>query len=468
MFQREDIGPALLTAGLSMLANNDGRMSVPQLIGQGGLDALAGLQARKKYEAEMERQKELDARAAEEWQWKQDDRAHGAALRERFAAGDPEAFRLLYPEQYYMNERQKAAQAHALRVLQLERMKSGPLPAISPKTSPVASPSVPMESPSPAVPPMMGKDAGAGLPGGPSGVPGEVFPGVPESFKSGVKIPTLTPELRKKLDLFRRGLPSHSPALGSPENNPETGETNPAKEFPSNHRTLPGKEGGEATAGPTLESGEVYDFDGNAMQVNGSVKWGKQSEIMLPGGRKVIGQLDPSGNYFRYFGEAVQGGGKQLTAKTLGDISENLGMLSRIKGAGEAARGNPSATGPLKGFVNERLPEAFLQWFDSDGTVSRAKIAELSSAVIHDRSGAAVTASEFPRLRPFIPQIGDTPDTVQKKLQQFYAIVQEETNLYLESLKASGYDVPEMLFERNAGAFSAGDNEQKLKDIWGK
>ena len=28
--------------------------------------------------------------------------------------------------------------------------------------------------------------------------------------------------------------------------------------------------------------------------------------------------------------------------------------------------------------------------------------------------------------------------------------------------------IAKMLFERNAGAFSAGDNEQKLKDIWGK
>ena len=143
-------------------------------------------------------------------------------------------------------------------------------------------------------------------------------------------------------------------------------------------------------------------------------------------------------------------------------------MLSRIRGAGEAARSNPSATGPIKGFINDKLPDALLQWFDPDGTVSRAKIAELSSAVIHDRSGAAVTAAEFPRLRPFIPQIGDTPETVQKKLQQFYAIVQEETNLYLESLASSGYDVPEMLFERNAGSFSAKDNERKLKDIWGE
>lgn len=38
--------------------------------------------------------------------------------------------------------------------------------------------------------------------------------------------------------------------------------------------------------------------------------------------------------------------------------------------------------------------------------------------VIHDRSGAAVTAAEFPRLA-FIPSPTDDAETVQKKLRQF-------------------------------------------------
>jgi len=495
MFQPSDFGQLALMGGLSILANNDGRMSTGQLIGRGGLDALAGLQFRKQYEAAMQDKAEQDARAAEEWRWKQDDRQRRQELERRFAAGDDEAFRILYPEQYYMGQRQKAAHEHALKVLQLERMKMGrpaePVPAISPKVLPAISPKsspsftpgaspnpqggASMGNPSSAMPPMMSKEPAPGLPGVPSGIPAEVFPGAPEAFKGGVKIPTLPPELRKKLDLFRRGLPSHAPTIENPDINPETGEANPAREFPRNPRPVParprvysGEEGEAAGAGPSLQSGEVYDFEGNEMQVNGAVKWGKQSEILLPDGRRVIGQLDPTGNYFRYFGEVGQGAGKQLSTKTLGDISENLAMLSRIRGAGEAARSNPSATGPIKGFINDKLPDALLQWFDPDGTVSRAKIAELSSAVIHDRSGAAVTAAEFPRLRPFIPQIGDTPETVQAKLKQFYAIVQEETNLYLESLESSGYDVPAMLFERNAGSFSAKDNERKLKDIWGE
>ena len=358
-FQREDLGPGLITAGLSMLANNDGRLNVPQLIGQGGLDALAGLQFRKQYEQAMARQRELDARASEEWQWKQDDRAHQAALRERFAAGDPEAFRLLYPEQYYMNKRQEAAQAHALKVLQLSKaMQGGPTFSPVPQASPTA--------------------------------------------------PSATP----------------------------TAPSAPAKPV--------------SDAGPSMTPGKVYDFDGNEMQGNGAVKWGKREEIILPDGRKVIGQLDPTGNVFRYGGDVE---GKRLPLSAVNNITANSSMLGRIRGAGEEARKNPDATGPLKGFANDWMPDAVLQWFDSDGTVSRAKIAELGSQVIHDRSGAAVTASEFPRLKPFIPQIGDTPDTVQKKLQQFYAIVQEEHLLYLESLKESGYSVPNSLFERGMKPF---------------
>ena len=43
-------------------------------------------------------------------------------------------------------------------------------------------------------------------------------------------------------------------------------------------------------------------------------------------------------------------------------------------------------------------------------------------AVIHSRSGAAVTAAEFPRLAPFIPSEKDDADTV-KDLVSSHAVV---------------------------------------------
>lgn len=57
-FTPQDWGQLALMGGLSILGNNNGNRSVGQLIGQGGLDALAGLQARKQYEAAMERQRQ--------------------------------------------------------------------------------------------------------------------------------------------------------------------------------------------------------------------------------------------------------------------------------------------------------------------------------------------------------------------------------------------------------------------------
>lgn len=366
-FKREDFGPSLITAGLSMLANNDGRMSVPQLIGQGGLDAIAGLQFRKQLEAQQARQQMLDEREKakhdmqmQKGQFELDEANRKAELMKRWQAGDMEAYKMLFPEQWAADQREMMKHRNALA---LEAAKQGG------KVAPVFSP-----------------------------------------------------------------VPQASPIV--------SGSTPTA---PGAH---PVKPAGDAE--PFMTPGKVYDFDGNEMQGNGAVKWGKREEIILPDGRKVIGQLDPTGNVFRYGGDVR---GKKLPLSAVNNISGNSAMMGRIRGAGKSARKNPDATGPLKGFANDWMPDAVLQWFDSDGTVSRAKIAELGSAIFHDRSGAAVTASEFDRLKPFIPQIGDTPDTVQKKLQQFYSIVQEEHLLYLESLKESGYDVPESLVERGMKPF---------------
>lgn len=104
-FKREDFGPGLITAGLSMLANNDGRMSVPQLIGQGGLDALEGHMARKKYEAAMARQQAEDERTQaqhdmqmKKGQMEMSEAERLNALKARFASGDrsPEVMYGLY------------------------------------------------------------------------------------------------------------------------------------------------------------------------------------------------------------------------------------------------------------------------------------------------------------------------------------------------------------------------------------
>jgi len=75
--------------------------------------------------------------------------------------------------------------------------------------------------------------------------------------------------------------------------------------------------------------------------------------------------------------------------------------------------GDKNATG-LKGY----LPTGLLNRIDPSGVNARAEIADIGSLKIHDRSGAAVTASESPRLMPFIPLTTDDRETALKKLQR--------------------------------------------------
>lgn len=96
---------------------------------------------------------------------------------------------------------------------------------------------------------------------------------------------------------------------------------------------------------------------------------------------------------------------------------------------------DPNATG-LKGY----LPNQLLNRVDPDGVEARAAIADLGSLVIHSRSGAAVTAAEFPRLAPFIPSAKDDADTVKKKLRAFATVYREEQEALRSAYsKETGY-----------------------------
>lgn len=165
-----------------------------------------------------------------------------------------------------------------------------------------------------------------------------------------------------------------------------------------------------------------------------------------PSGYRV-GPADADGNTTL---EVIPGGPADKPAKPLPPsaskaIFENQQNLRRAEqaltllegGSVGGIQGDKSATG-LKGLT----PDFILQNIDSKGVDTRAAIANLGSLVIHDRSGAAVSVQEFPRLRPFIPQVTDSPESAAKKLRQFVAeyrnIQDEMTNFYTES----GYHVP--------------------------
>jgi len=111
------------------------------------------------------------------------------------------------------------------------------------------------------------------------------------------------------------------------------------------------------------------------------------------------------------------------------------------------------------------IPDAITQRTDPEGVEARAAVANLGSLRIHDRSGAAVTAAETPRLKPFIPSAGDDHATIVKKLEGFrreYMLIQQEILDYAE---AQGYKPPGVLTPMpgtDATAAPAGKPETKV------
>jgi hypothetical protein len=103
-------------------------------------------------------------------------------------------------------------------------------------------------------------------------------------------------------------------------------------------------------------------------------------------------------------------------------LTGNNAGLATIDRALEAIQAYPGAVG-----MANYLPDPIRQRQDPAGIDARATIADISSMVIHDRSGAAVTAAEFPRLAPFIPSATDSPETVRRKLLQLREKLSEDT-----------------------------------------
>ena len=96
--------------------------------------------------------------------------------------------------------------------------------------------------------------------------------------------------------------------------------------------------------------------------------------------------------------------------KAITGAASTLGQLDKAIAELEA---NPNAVG-LKGYT----PDMVLNRSDPEGTAARAALADIGSLKLHERSGAAVTASETPRLKPFIPAITDDYNTALTKLKR--------------------------------------------------
>lgn len=126
---------------------------------------------------------------------------------------------------------------------------------------------------------------------------------------------------------------------------------------------------------------------------------------------------------------------RQVPSAIAQGFASNRNEISKLEKAIEAVTKNPKAFG-----VKNYAPDAVVQRMDKKGVDPRAKVADIGSMIVHDRSGAAVTASEYPRLRPFIPQATDDPDVVITKLKNLKATLEsmqeENASLFTEE---SGY-----------------------------
>lgn len=106
---------------------------------------------------------------------------------------------------------------------------------------------------------------------------------------------------------------------------------------------------------------------------------------------------------------------KDVPAGLREKLAENEVSVQRIEKAVSLLDRNKGSLG-----VQNYLPDALNQRLDPAGIELRAAVADIGSQKIHDRSGAAVTISEAPRLMPFVPQVTDTPEAAGKKLQRLH------------------------------------------------
>lgn len=109
-------------------------------------------------------------------------------------------------------------------------------------------------------------------------------------------------------------------------------------------------------------------------------------------------------------------------------IATNKTEIATITDALAELDKHPEAVG-----INRSLGDWLNQRTDPGGVAARASLANIGSLKLHDRSGAAVTAAESPRLMPFIPSIKDNVDVARTKLRKLAEQITIETQLLEQS-----------------------------------
>lgn len=163
-----------------------------------------------------------------------------------------------------------------------------------------------------------------------------------------------------------------------------------------------------------------------------SASMSKPFEVTGEDGKPVLVQQDKQGNIRAVEGYTPKAGkGEVVPASMNKSYIENRQSASDLDRAIGLAEKNPKAFG-----ASNYVPGS--QYFDQKGVDARAAVANVGSLLIHDRSGAAVTVAEMPRLAPFIPAATDKPETVTKKLKQLKEAVEQSGGLMIEAYPSLG------------------------------
>jgi len=121
---------------------------------------------------------------------------------------------------------------------------------------------------------------------------------------------------------------------------------------------------------------------------------------------------------------ATMKGQPKPTAAEAKSIAGGKAAIGNIDAAISLIDENPDALG-----VSNYIPgsDTIRQYTDTPGEIkTRASVADIGSLKLHDRSGAAVTISEWPRLAPFIPKATDSAEAAKIKLQNLKEAYERE------------------------------------------
>lgn len=173
-----------------------------------------------------------------------------------------------------------------------------------------------------------------------------------------------------------------------------------------------------ASNGPAAKSGPRLVLDGGPKPGYRPATAEEKSAQGIPA--NVPAQVSPDGKI-----DVINLPGGQLKPvppKVQSGYADNAKGMKQIDAAIASIGQNRGALGgSVLGYARNALGDSVSQRIDPGGVGTRADVANIGSLLIHDRSGAAVTAAETPRLLPFIPSVNDTPEAAIKKLKRLRA-----------------------------------------------